>query len=262
MTTVAKRIAPAAPIHLNAISDVMLDLYRRQLADDPEPYLIEHAEPRRVAHQARVFRWYAPYLPPDGAILDLGCAHGPDACMLRKVFGERFELHGCDFWPNDKFRIFREFSGMRYAKLTTNLALPYLDETFDVVVASGVLEHAAMDYELLKEIYRILKPDAKLIVSYLPNRFSREEWVSRNVRQAGFHRRLYGIGETMQLLKRTGFFPIVPVRHQSFAWEKRLENVVFSQRWIARFSGILRFLFPVHVLSSTLCGITQKVQSM
>ena len=262
MTTVSDRPAVIRPIRPSAIAGLMRDLYQRQLADDPEPYLVEHAEPRRVAHQARVFQWYAPHLPQAGAILDLGCAHGPDACMLRTAFDDRFELFGCDFWPEDKFRLFREFSGVRYTRLTSNLALPYLDETFDAVVASGVLEHAAMDYELLKEIYRVLKPDGRVIISYLPNRLSREEWVHRNVRQSGFHRRLYGAGEAAQLLKRSGFYPVTPVRHQSFGWEKRLERVISSAKLVGRLAGILRFLCPIHVVSSTLCCVAQKVECM
>ena len=244
-----------------AIADFMHDLYRRQLAEDPDPYLLEHAQPRKVAGQAWVFQWYAPYLPSEGAILDLGCADGPDVCMLRAAFGDRFELHGCDFVPADRFAVFREFSQVHYSQLSNNRPLPYLDETFDSVIASGVLEHAAMDYELLKEIYRILKPGGRIMISYLPNRLSFQEWRNRNVRKSGFHRRLYGIGETSQLLKRTGFYPIVPVRSH-FAWERRLAKMIASPRWVAQVAKMLRILCPIHVFSSTLCGIAEKVQSM
>jgi SAM-dependent methyltransferase len=258
MSLVAAISSPISPL---AIADLMCDLYRRQLAGDSDPYLIEHADPRKVAGQAWVFRWYAPHLPHDGAILDLGCAHGPDSCMLRAAFGDRFELHGCDFFPSDRFRVFRENSQMHYTQLANNLGLPYLDETFDCVVASGVLEHAAMDYELLKEIYRILKPGGRVMISYLPNRHSYEEWMIRNIRQTAFHRRLYGVAETTQLLKRAGFYPTVPVRYH-FSWEKRIEKVIASPKWVERLSRVLRVLCPVHIFSSTLCCIAQKVHSM
>jgi ubiquinone/menaquinone biosynthesis C-methylase UbiE len=36
-------------------------------------------------------------------------------------------------------------------------ALPYAPNTFDAVVASGVLEHTAMDMEALKALFRVTK---------------------------------------------------------------------------------------------------------
>lgn len=43
--------------------------------------------------------------------------------------------------------------------------LPFLDKTFDKVVASEVLEHLDNDQKALGEIFRILKPGGKLVIS-------------------------------------------------------------------------------------------------
>ena len=261
LTTIGPSVA-ATELNLTALAGLMHDLYRQQLERAPDPYLCEHAEPARVAHQARVIRWYAPFLPATGKVLDVGCAHAPDACTLRAAFGDRFDLHGCDFPDAGTYRVFHEFADLAYSQLHENLALPYPDESFDCVVASGMLEHAAMDYEMLKELYRILKYDGRLIVTYLPNALSYREMWLRNVRRAGFHRRVYGRGEANRLLKRAGFYPIAPMRYQSFLWEKRLERVLEPGPMIDTLAKLMKVVFPIHVVSSTLCGVALKVHSM
>ena len=57
----------------------------------------------------------------------------------------------------DLYEAFFEYSGLRYRRLEHSNLLPYEDSTFDMVIASGVLEHVPMDYESLKELYRVLK---------------------------------------------------------------------------------------------------------
>jgi len=109
--------------------------------------------------------------------------------------------------------VFRAFSRPQYRQLKGATDLPYPDEMFDIVVASGVLEHTAMDQEALKGVYRILKPHGLLALSYLPYRKSLTEWRQR--RRGEGHRRLYDWNETATLLKRHGFYSI-DLRFQTF----------------------------------------------
>ena len=69
---------------------------------------------------------------------------------------------------------------MEFVPLSDHATLPFDNNSFDCVIGSGVLEHVAMDYESLKEIYRILKPDGRLIITFLPNKFSYAEFMVRN----------------------------------------------------------------------------------
>jgi len=54
--------------------------------------------------------------------------------------------------------------------------LPFKDNIFDLVTCSEVLEHIAEPKKALKEMYRVLKPGGRLLIS-TPNRFAAEFWV-------------------------------------------------------------------------------------
>ena len=181
-------------------------LYRAQMdLTGRTPYLVEHADPEYVKHHVNVFLWYSRHLPASGSVLDWGCNHGPDACLIRTRLPQ-LDLHGCDFVGESEFRVFRDYSRLKYIALTDVAALPYPSNTFDVVVASGVLEHTAMDMEALKALFRVTKDGGTLIITYLPFRWSWREWRKRRIAKEGFHRRLYGVRETETLLKHCGFY--------------------------------------------------------
>jgi SAM-dependent methyltransferase len=195
--------------------DVLVDLYRQELADTPTAYLLEHSRPPVILHQVNVFAWYAEHLPAAGRVLDWGCNHGPDLCLLRSAFGDRFELHGADFAPPEAYPAFRRHAGAAYEQLTDPLRLPYPANYFDTVIATGVLEHVAMESESLKELYRVLRLGGLLVVSYLPYRWSASEAYRRWFLRKNFHHKQFGLSDVTRLLLRTGFLPEV-VRRQSF----------------------------------------------
>lgn len=189
-------------------SDLEL-LIHRSLEDNPDSvYLREHAQPNRIAGHVRAFGEYVPHLPDRGHILDWGCHHAPDSCLLKSAFENRFRLHGCDFVEPQVYARFHEYAGLDYRRLTDIVATPYETGSFDAVIGSGVLEHVAMEYESLKELHRILKPGGVLIVTLLPNRLSWREWGRRVIWKRDFHERCYGLAEARRLLKRTGFVPL------------------------------------------------------
>jgi ubiquinone/menaquinone biosynthesis C-methylase UbiE len=82
-------------------------------------------------------------------ILDIGC--GPEISKYKsnnpkdKVIGlDKFHVSGADVIAD------------------LECTLPFKDNSFDVVNASHVLEHIENFFELLSEIYRILKPNGTL----------------------------------------------------------------------------------------------------
>jgi SAM-dependent methyltransferase len=228
-----------------APSEVLRRLYREQLEQRPaDDYLRQHGQPAFLESTTRVFRFYESYLPSTGRVLDWGCRHAPDACLIR-VRHPELEVDGCDVFEADEYPVFFQFARLRYQRLRDTVRLPYADATFDAVVASGVLEHVPMDYESLKEIYRVLRPEGSLVVTYLPNRASVEEW-SRRRRSREPHVRLYSLSGLRGLLLHTGFRPLV------IGYQTRLDALRENSplAWL-RFSGI-------HHLTACLCAIASR----
>jgi SAM-dependent methyltransferase len=267
MTTARKLIFPGASPdapHLQKdidLESILASLYREHLSIGiPHPYILEHQQPKCIANQVRTFHWYRPYLASHGAILDWGSYHAPDSCMLRAWYGNTFELHACDFADRNEYRVFHDYSKCEYRQLNDSVRLPYPDETFAAIIASGVLEHTAMDYESLKELYRVLKPEGVIIISYLPNRLSVREWIQRHFHRRDFHRRLYGVSETIQLLKHSGYYPETICYH-TFFWQ-RLAEMVGLRRYRNSFASALRKILPLQIFCSTHCCVARKVRVM
>ena len=243
-------------------------MYTEQAAEGDNVYLREHGRPATIAHQVNTFEWYSKYLSDRSAVLDWGCNHGPDSCMLRHRFGDALDLHACDFPAESAYRPFREYAGARYARITEPLKLPYPDGRFDAVVGAGVLEHAAMDGESLKELYRVLRIGGHLIVTYLPYSYSFDEWRRRNIAKKDYHRRLYSRRGFSRLLLTHGFEPLeiglqgyVPNRlgggRRPLWW--RLLRPALHPVVEALWEPVLRPLRYPFFTQSVLCGVARKV---
>ncbi|HEV2687807.1 MAG TPA: methyltransferase domain-containing protein [Bryobacteraceae bacterium] len=237
---------------MDDLAGVLHDLYARQLATLPDDsYLRQHSESSFVEGAVRVFRFYECYLPKEGSILDWGCRHAPDACLIRARLQDRVTLEGCDILDGSQYPVFFECAGLRYAPLHDIVKLPYPDSSFDAVLASGVLEHVPMDHESLKELYRVLRVGGRLIVTYLPNRASIEEWQLRRRGGNHFHWRLYKRSELQNLLLHAGFRPLIA------GYQTQLDLLPASGG-LAALRPLLR-VFQLHRLASCLCAVAEKV---
>lgn len=238
------------------LSDLLLGLYRKERELRPEDdYLETHSAPRVVDTQVAVFRFYSRHLPAQGRVLDWGCRHAPDACLMRKVFGSALRIDGCDVAQVGAFDAFHSYAGLNYRVLTGAVELPYGDGAFDAVIGSGTLEHVPMDHESLKELHRVLRQHGRLIITYLPNRLSWEEWYQRKVAKRYFHSRLYGMNEITTLVKRAGFLPRV-------AGYQTRGDVLPARSLTHRLLKAAGHLFPVHWFCSTMCLVAEKVHVM
>ncbi|MCL2561096.1 MAG: class I SAM-dependent methyltransferase [Rikenellaceae bacterium] len=84
--------------------------------------------------------------------------------------------------------------------------LDFADRSFDCVVTFQVVEHIRRDSELLREIWRVLRPSGLLIIS-TPNRpmsLTRNPWHVREYTAAEFETLLHGAG--FGLLEAMGVF--------------------------------------------------------
>jgi ubiquinone/menaquinone biosynthesis C-methylase UbiE len=238
------------------LSELLLDLYRKQREVRPEDgYLVTHSNPRVVDTQVSVFGFYSAYLPAQGRVLDWGCRHAPDACLMRKRFGDGLRIDGCDIAEVGAFDVFHNYAELHYEVLRGAVQLPYEDNSFDAVLGSGTLEHVPMDYESLKELHRVLKVHGRLIITYLPNRLSWEEWYQRRVAKEWFHRRLYGLGEIVRLVQRAGY----ALRVAGYQTRADMLPAKSLRHRMLRAAGCL---FPMHWFCSTLCLVAEKVHVM
>ena len=100
-------------------------------------------------------------LPLDARILDIGTSTGTNLRMLRDLGFTRFE--GLDRseeaiqWCAEK--------GLGKVTAGDVCALPFPDASFDLVLATDIIEHVDDDAMALREINRILKPEGRALIT-------------------------------------------------------------------------------------------------
>lgn len=99
-------------------------------------------------------------------ILDIGIAYGIYSVVLKREFG--FEVNGIDHPANiDGYCRLPIREGIEVAPCDLHVdKIPYLDNTFDTVIASEIVEHLLISpTALISKIFPIIKPMGKLIIT-------------------------------------------------------------------------------------------------
>ena len=137
-------------------------------------------------------------------LLDWGCGYGQMSYLLRNRGFEvvSYTIESREPSPSNLF--LRE-QNLDVVYGEDPVWLPFEDESFDVVLSCGVLEHVEDESSSLLEIRRILRPGGLFVVLMLPNEWSYVEFMTRNVFKASDHDRLYSIKKMRRLLSRFGF---------------------------------------------------------
>jgi SAM-dependent methyltransferase len=99
-------------------------------------------------------------LPPEGLVLDLGCAFGYGTDMVAR----RHQVVGVDASPAFIARARRRYLHLRFEQAPAE-ALPFADATFDAVLLLDVLEHVQREQPVLQEVARVLRPGGTLVLS-------------------------------------------------------------------------------------------------
>jgi ubiquinone/menaquinone biosynthesis C-methylase UbiE len=114
----------------------------------------------------RVAKSMLPDIGKGGKMLDIGCGNGGQTELFARHFRQAF---GIDLQVSRLPGFRREILNSGIDNLTilggTAEALPFLDESFDMVTCFEVLEHVRNENQALAEILRILKSDGLLIMS-------------------------------------------------------------------------------------------------
>lgn len=91
-------------------------------------------------------------------MLDIGC--GRSAAFLRTISPQIYQGFGVDFKVDNT-----QVDNIQTVQLKLNQNLPFEDNSFDVVTMLAVLEHIEYEAPILQEIYRVLKPNGKLVLT-------------------------------------------------------------------------------------------------
>jgi ubiquinone/menaquinone biosynthesis C-methylase UbiE len=179
----------------------MIQVYEEyaQLSDDSEVMALVNNTP--IERKVEAFNLYKDYLQGKSRFLDWGCKDGHVGYMVNSLLPEKVEIHGCDI-RKGKYSIFSEKANLEYSQLKHHYKLPYEDNYFDVVIGNGVLEHVANDSESIKELYRIIKPDGYLVITFLPNFWSYTEFISRMIKKMLLHKGFISVN--------SGYHQVVP----------------------------------------------------
>ena len=225
-------------------------------------------KPSEVMRRIEIFSKICPYLNNSRSILDWGCRTGISSFMIRTYLDQYcpdldVEIFGCDI-EKVPSSFFLEESKVKYTHLTHYYKLPYGDDQFDVVFCSGVLEHVANDFESLKEVYRIVKDDGYLIITFLPNIFSYTEFISREIRREVFHNRLYTKREIRRMLLHSGFLPVALDYHQVVPSLASIDDIhklkplkpIFKNVFTA--NKYLEKIWPINCFSANIFAVAQK----
>ncbi len=96
-----------------------------------------------------------------GMLLDLGCGPG---IMAKEILDLGWQYHGCDA---SKEMIDEAQARVKGTSFSVGRAeqINFPDNTFDVVVAMGLVEYRDDEHLALKEVRRVLRPGGRLLVS-------------------------------------------------------------------------------------------------
>lgn len=175
------------------------------------------------------------------AVLDVGCAYGNMLLLLNALLNKpsNVELIGVDIYEESlEFgRAFAErvpgYRNCKFQVADLSHSLPFDDATFGVISICDVLEHMENPRGALKEIIRVAKPDAVVIIC-TPLRNSAFKILARaaNYLSGGRLFKLYYTGKGAELDKNGK--PIMPTKAGShghiseMSWKELKELVIRS----------------------------------
>jgi SAM-dependent methyltransferase len=190
------------------------------------------------------------------ATLDTGTSTGTNLRMLRDL-GFR-NVSGLDL--SDEAIAFCAEKGLGAVQKGDLNALPFADETFDLVLATDIIEHVDDDIGALRQLNRALKPGGHLLVTVpaFPSLWGLQDKVShhkRRYRLLGLKAKVEAAGFTVERRYYFNFILFVPIflarqiiRMAGLEERLKSENEVHSP-------SINRILLPIFALDTRLAPI-------
>lgn len=166
---------------------------------------------------------------PGGRVLDFGCGDGALAGVLHHQLG--LQITGVD--TSEKgLELARQMFGQRgfegEFRLIAGYDSGFQDATFDIVVCSEVIEHVDSPSKMLEEMWRVLVPGGKLIIT-TPIRFSEAPIDPMHVQE-------WFVGDFASLCRGVFGEPAKVITSHPVFW---YELVTSRRRWIGRAGRLL-----------------------
>lgn len=164
-------------------------------------------------------------------ILDVGTADGKMLHRIAAHFNIKLAV-GIDT-SEEGIELANQFKDVKVF-LGNFINLPFKKETFDLLIASAVLEHIEDVNAVLKESYRVLK-NGGLICITLPNPFF--DWINSKL-VTTYHVKRYSLGKIIRILQNCGF----NVVKESYFMLNPFGKMIFSE-YLERFFRAFRLNF-------------------
>jgi len=148
-------------------------------------------------------------LKPGQAILDVGCGTGAVTIPAKQRVGATGKAAGIDPAP-EMIAVAQHKAQRKGLEIDFRIgvieALPYPDASFDVVTSSLMMHHLPEQLQVkgLAEIYRVLKPDGRLLIADLlgPNASSGQHILNALAMHRGLK---VGVEDLREAIKGAGF---------------------------------------------------------
>lgn len=156
---------------------------------------------RHYFRMAEEIKCYLKGADDAATVLDWGCGYGHMSFLMSSL---GLKVISCDI---------HQLAVSAYRKMNLDMknfvqipfvGLPFKDESFELVLSCGVLEHVANEQKSLNEIWRIIKKRGFLCIYMLPNKYGLYEFINTLLKKSD-HPVKYTVASIKKILIKQGF---------------------------------------------------------
>lgn len=178
-------------------------LFQEQTKDCPDAYNI--TSKLNWYRYSRQVRNLAKIIPQNSIICDIGCGWGLTSVML-SFLRKDLEIYAIDINPHPYgINCWKKMKKYNIKFLVKNAEhTKFKNNTFDVAISFGLMEHVRNKPKFLKEVHRILKNNGLFFIFNLPNRHSINEFMAKKL-GIWHHECKFSLREVNNMLSTYGF---------------------------------------------------------
>lgn len=170
-------------------SDCRLVIYDARAGVSQEKYLLTRVDPTAPTRQNRAHRqsyaFIRRHVPGTGRMIDLGCGDGTLLWLARR---DGWQVFGVELF-SEQTQVLRETLGID-VETSDIMAYKGVEEAWDCVVLTHVLEHLPDPLAALRKIRALLKPGGVAMLEF-PNIDAFDARLRRLLERLHLHRRRY-----------------------------------------------------------------------